>query len=461
MQENITTERQQGFSSKPEPEQEPERPNMSEWASNQERPQDLAWLIVEELRRKDAQIATLEALLQQQMAATPMEHKPRPEAFAPNSNGSQYPAPFGAMPLPQRGAIPSFQGGAMVYDTPSPTVVTEAAPPAPPMAEDTPPVMSMVYDTLPVVPQPTRIRLADMKIEHSPIAHTVMQAATQRLTEHIPASDPTLRLEAGGGQRSSAPPCAADNGHARRNKMAAGLAFLAFAGTIVVLQTRAAKREPQSSVLSAAPDTSAVAGRKYLFNAPAAVNQRPRPLEILPAEPVPRAVKHLAERGTHIAVVVPAAHRTNPLLHAASAHLAPTSRRYAAVTPARHSNSAALTAQTQITSIRAAPSGKPVRDHQATSRSPAALPADTMTASAEVLPDNSPDTPADNSASSPRTSHSRHYRRYSAEGSKRRSSVYRYGENARNPFDYDAKIAHHPASGYDEKADAWIDKLPQ
>ena len=332
MQENIITEWQQGFSSKQELEQEQEGPSMSEWASGQERPHDLAWLIAEELRRKDAQIARLEALLlQQQTAAMSVEHEPRAEAAAPNLDETQGVAvPFGATQPPQRGAMSFFRGGAMVYDTPSMPIVAEAASPITPMVKDTLPILSMVYDTLPVAPQPTRIRLADMKIEHSPVAHTVMQAAIQRQTEQVPVFDPTLRLEAPGGARSVAPPRAARMGNATRNKTAAALTFLAFVGTIGVLQTRAAKRDPQSTALSAAPDISAGAGRKYLLNAPPAANPQLRPLEILPVEPAPRSVKHLAESSARITAVVPAVRRTNLLPHAAFAHHAPTPRQYAA-----------------------------------------------------------------------------------------------------------------------------------
>ena len=496
MQENNIEEQQQGAAS----EQRLTKSKYLERAGDQGQQYDLAGLIAEELRRKDAHIARLEALLRQ-TASPPTAHQPIPEVFAPLVDGTRDTANVAV-------GTPILRRGAMAYDTPSalptisPTIYDTLAPL--PGGLDTSPDLSLAYkipgqetsldDTPPVTRQAAPIRLSDMRIEHSPIAQTVMQAAMQRPSAHVPAFEPTLRFPARAARQAFPRLPAADTARPTRRAMAAGLALAAFVATIGVLQTRASRQEAATPGLSATGGASARTGRKYLLAAPAAVNldtrpyaSRPleiRPLEILPADPEPATSKPSAHspgsvytaaapaRRPRLAAVAHSFHSVKPPVYAVPAHHPVTPLRVFAAAPAErfhksaaplasHLKSAMPTTQAENDAVIAEVSENRRRVNISTLRSETPASEEAVTSRAEILPDNAPRLFGDDPALEPRPRYRRRYRRSQVEADERRGNAYRYGETTRRPFDYDAEFTRHPAPGYDEKADAWIDKLPQ
>ncbi len=470
-------------------------------------PKDAASLLAEELRRKDAHIAKLEAMLRQ-AEGTPTEHERRPEAFLPTGNSE---------PAADRSdTFPAPANGAMVYAS-LPVVPEIAAGSANSMAADNASRVggAMVYDAPPVALRDTRIRLEDMNLEHSPIAQIVMQAAARRQAEPVPVFEPTLRMQAQGAQQPTSARSVQDN-PARRRQLAVvgGLGLLAFAGVIGALQMRAPHREPTLITPPPALDRAAFAAVPVKVSKPDAVSSpldvSSSAIEILPAVPAPQAIKHTVRYagGAHIAAVprsVPdipkssyhdlpkSASNSEPLppssapvpimhypVHAVHVVHSVQPRVHAVASAAHIRKSAAPSSQAETSGIIVEASEERARvastshsEISSASRSDTPLPtggAETPIPSrrAEALPSDTRDTYGDSRESGYRARRGHGYRYSQPEPTETRRSAYKYGEGANRRSGDDVEYAHHSVRGNNErtnernneKSDAWMDERP-
>lgn len=453
-------------------------PNASARVENQtdyeDASKDATGLLAEELRRKDAHIARLEAMLRQ-AGEMPTEHERRPEAFLPTDAPERTADPSGTLSAPQNGA--------MVYDAPP------VAPKAASAGSANRVGGAMVYEMPSVTSPAARIRLEDMNLETSPIAQIVMQAAARRWAEPVIAFEPTLRLPAqAAGQPASLRNVA--NNHARPRQIAVvgALGLLAFAGVIGASQLRAPQDQP---VLIAPPPAiarAAFAGlpvkvsRTDPASAPTTIEPDSSPIEILPAAPAPRTIRRAARHMSNapIAAAAPPSLDPEPLPRPAHAvHI----RQYpahavhtmqpsvATATPIANSRKSATPAlQSETSGVVVEAGGErpgalaPVSHSDTPFRSDASGPMDGGAAQAssrgtEVLPDDTQDMYGDRRASGYRARRRRGYRYSQPEASERRRNAYKYGESANRRSGDDTDAARHSIHGYDERDDARTDDL--
>ncbi len=444
----------------------------------EEAPEDTASLLALELRRKDAHIAKLEAMLRQ-AEGMPAERERRPEAFLPTN--APMPADMLFAPSDTLSASPN---GAMVYDAPSVAPKTASDGANSRAAAGANRVGgAMVYEAPPPAPRNARIRLEDMGLEHSPIAQVVMQAAARRLTEPVPVFEPTLRMSNQAARQPGSPRSVQDNPARRRQILVvSALGLLAFAGVIGASHLRAPHGEP---VLIAPPppiDMVAFAAAPVKVSKPVAasatstIDLDSSSIEILPAAPAPQTIKRFARHtgSAHIAAVsrlsspdpepLPPSSPTVPRMQypVRAVHIAQP-RVHAAVSAAHIRKSAAPSFQAETSGV-IAEAGEERADVASSSHSDTSLPTDSAEAAAsahraEVLPDDTRDTYGDSRVSDYRVRR-RRYRYSQTELTETRRSAYKYGEGTNRRTDDDAEFARRSARGYNERTDAWTDERP-